>query len=587
MDAQELRTAYVEFFKERGHAQIGSASLVPENDPTVLFTTAGMHPLVPYLLGEKHPMGKRLVNFQKCVRTGDIDEVGDPTHLTFFEMLGNWSLGDYFKEESIEYSRDFLVKGLGLSLDDIAVTVFKGEGGIPRDTETAAIWERMGIPKERIFYYGMEDNWWGPAGLTGPCGPDTEIFYDDGRPACGEGCGPACRCGKYVEIWNNVFMEYYKDEKGDFSPLKQRNVDTGMGLERVLGILQGVGTVYETTLFTGIISKIEEISGREYAGDDVRAFRIIADHVRAATFMLADGVFPARMGAGYIVRRLIRRASRYMSGLGYEENFMGAVADVVIDEYGDAYPELRRNAKAVHRGLDEEEERFRKTLRKGLRRFDALAEEAVGDTLDGEQVFRLFDTFGFPVELTAELARERGKRVDMADFENRFREHQDKSRAGADQTFKGGLADSGEETTKLHTATHLLHAALRELIDPGITQKGSNITAERLRFDFNFDRKITREELDGIEEYVNNIIAKDLPVECREMTLDEATDFGAIGVFGDKYGEVVKVYCIGEYSKELCGGPHVSRTSEIGTFKITKEESSAAGVRRIRAVVGK
>lgn len=587
MDAQELREAYVNFFKERGHAYIRSASLIPENDPTVLFTTAGMHPLVPYLLGEKHPEGTRLVDFQKCVRTGDIDEVGDASHLTFFEMLGNWSLGDYFKKESIQYSFDLLQTVLKIPVDHLAVTAFAGEDGIPKDTETAELWKSHGLKDDQIFFYGRKDNWWGPAGQTGPCGPDTEIFFDDGRPKCCDTCGPSCHCGKYTEIWNNVFMQYFKDADGKFSPLKQKNVDTGMGLERVLRIINGKETVYDTELFQPIIRKVEEISGKKYA-DDMRSFRIIADHLRAATFLLGDGVVPAKMGQGYILRRLVRRASRYMSKLGFDGVYMQQIAEIIVRDYSTAYPELKQNEKEIYEKLTAEEEKFHKTLAKGLRRFDEmLAENGDSKVLNGELVFKLYDTFGFPVELTQELAQEKGLTVDINDFNNRFKEHQEKSRAGSDQIFKGGLADHTVETTKLHTATHLLNAALRNLIDPDIRQKGSNITAERLRFDFNFDRKLTPEELKAIEKYVNDAIKADIPVVCKEMSLEDAKKSGAIGVFDSKYGQTVKAYIIGDISAELCGGPHVTHTGELQGFKIKKEESSAAGVRRIKAVVGK
>ena len=588
MEADKLREEFINFFKSKGHAQIGSASLIPENDPTVLFTTAGMHPLVPYLLGEKHPMGTRLCDFQKCIRTGDIDEVGDYSHLTFFEMLGNWSLGDYFKKESIAFSYEFLTKHLGFTNDQLAVTAFAGEDNIPRDDETAEIWKSHGMRDDQIFFYGREDNWWGPAGITGPCGPDTEIFFDNGQPKCGPDCGPSCHCGKYTEIWNNVFMQYFKDENGNFKPLAQKNVDTGMGLERICCITEGKGSVYDTSLFAGIISELEEISGRKYEGDSVRDFRIIADHLRAATFILGDGVVPAKVGQGYILRRLIRRAARNMSKLGYDDIFMDRVCTKIIDQYGEAYPELIRERENICRNIKAEEEKFHSTLVKGLRRFNEVVDNA-GDAkvLDGELVFRLYDTFGFPVELTAELAAEKGLSVDMEDFQNRFRAHQDKSRAGSEQTFKGGLADNSEETTKLHTATHLLNAALRKLIDPDIRQKGSNITADRLRFDFNFDRKLTPEELKSIEDFVNDAIKRDIPVVCTEMPIDEAQASGAIGVFDNKYGSIVKVYTIGDVSAELCGGPHVTHTGELQGFKIKKEESSAAGVRRIKAVVGK
>ena len=585
-----MREKYVDFFKSKGHSFISSASLIPENDPTVLFTTAGMHPLVPYLLGEKHPAGTRLTDYQKCVRTGDIDEVGDASHLTFFEMLGNWSLGDYFKKESIAYSYEFLTDVLGMDPNDLAVTAFAGEDGIPKDDETAELWKSHGLRDDQIFFYGKEDNWWGPAGQTGPCGPDTEIFYDDGRPKCGPSCGPSCHCGKYTEIWNNVFMQYFKDAEGKFTPLKQKNVDTGMGLERILRILNGKETVYDTALFQGIIADIEDISGKKYGEDpeDTRAFRIVADHMRAATFILGDGVVPAKIGQGYILRRLIRRSSRYMSKLGYEDPFMQRIAETVISEYGKAYPELERNREFIITNINNEELKFHKAVMKGLRRFDQMvAENGDSPVLNGETVFRLYDTYGFPIEMTVELAQEKGLKVDMDDFNSRFKTHQDTSRSGAEQKFKGGLADHSEETTKLHTATHLLNAALRKFVSPDIQQKGSNITAERLRFDFNLDRKCTPEELAAVEKYVNDAIKAAIPVVCEEMTYEEAKKRGAIGVFTDKYGEMVKVYTMGDVSCEICGGPHVKNTSELQGFKIKKEESSAAGVRRIKAVVGK
>ena len=583
-----MRDTFVNFFKERGHAYISSASLIPENDPTVLFTTAGMHPLVPYLLGEKHPAGKRLVDFQKCVRTGDIDEVGDASHLTFFEMLGNWSLGDYFKKESIAWSYELLTDVLKINPENLAVTAFEGEGDIPKDTETAELWKSHGLRDDQIYFYGREDNWWGPAGQTGPCGPDTEIFFDDGRPKCGPKCGPSCHCGKFTEIWNNVFMQYNKNADGTFTPLAQKNVDTGMGLERILRILNGKETVYDTPLFAGIIGKVEELSGKKYGSDEetTRAFRIISDHLRAATFILGDGVVPAKIGQGYILRRLIRRASRYMSKLGIDKVCMQQISEVVVREYSTAYPELERNKDFIYTNITAEEEKFQKTLTKGLRRFNEMVQENQGETLDGEKVFRLYDTFGFPVELTQELAAERGLKVDLADFDSRFKTHQDASR-GDGGTFKGGLADHSEETTKLHTATHLLNAALRKFVSPDIQQKGSNITAERLRFDFNLDRKCTPEELKQMEDWVNECIKAELPVVCEEMPYEEAKAQGVVGVFTEKYGEVVKVYKIGDVSAEMCGGPHVSNTRELQGFKIKKEESSAAGIRRIKAVVGK
>ncbi|HKM14055.1 MAG TPA: alanine--tRNA ligase [Candidatus Methanomethylophilaceae archaeon] len=587
MKAQELREAYVEFFKERGHAYVRSASLVPENDPTVLFTTAGMHPLVPYLLGQKHPQGKRIVNYQKCIRTGDIEDVGDSSHLTFFEMLGNWSLGDYFKKESITFSYDFLINVLKLKIEQLAITAFEGEGAIPRDDETADIWHSVGIPRDQIYFYGRSENWWGPAGQTGPCGPDTEIFFDDGRPKCCSDCGPSCRCGKFTEIWNNVFMEYFKDADGNFSPLEHKNVDTGMGLERVLRIINGKKTVFDTELFVNIIAKIEEITGKEYA-EETRSFRIIADHVRAATFIMGDGILPARVGQGYILRRLIRRASRYLSALGVDDVVMDGICEIVIDDYMDSYPELERNREQILSSMKTEEEKFHSTLKKGLRRFDEMIEGyESGTTLDGGHVFRLYDTFGFPIELTKELAEEKGFVVDIDDFNRRFKEHQEVSRGGSDQKFKGGMADDGEETTKLHTATHLLNSALRKFVDQSIIQRGSNITAKRLRFDFNLDRKVTPEEIKQIEDYINDLINQDIPIDCEEMSYEESQERNAIGVFHDKYGEMVTIYTIGDISCEICGGPHVSSTGELQGFKIQKEESSAAGVRRIKAVVGK
>ena len=588
MEAQELRDAYINFFKSKGHAQIRSASLIPENDPTVLFTTAGMHPLVPYLLGEKHPAGTRLTDFQKCVRTGDIEDVGDASHLTFFEMLGNWSLGDYFKKESIAWSYELLQKVLHLGPDELAVTAFAGDEDAPRDEETAQYWIEQGIYKDHVFFLPKEDNWWGPAGQTGPCGPDTEIFFiDKTKKPCGPECRPGCHCGYYTEIWNNVFMQYFKDKDGKFTPLKQKNVDTGMGLERALRVLCGTETVYETPLFTGIIGKIEEMSGKKYE-DDKKAFRVIADHIRASTFLIADGVVPHKMGAGYILRRLIRRASRYMSTLGIDGVRMKEVSEVVIREYSEAYPELRENEQNIYETITAEEEKFHRNLSKGMRRFDEMI-AANGDSkvLNGEKVFQLFDTFGFPIELTKELAEEKGFQVDVEDFHNRFKQHQETSRMDTNQTFKGGLADHSEETTKLHTATHLLNAALRKLVSEDIRQKGSNITPERLRFDFNLDRKLTPEELAAVEKYVNDAIKADIPVVCEEMSLEDARARNAIGVFDNKYGEKVKVYTMGDVSCEICGGPHVEHTGQLQGFKIQKQENVAAGVKRIKAVVGK
>ena len=590
MKANELRRKYVEFFKKRNHTEINTSSLIPENDPSVLFTTAGMHPLVPYLLGEKHPGGKRLTDVQKCLRTGDIDEVGDASHLTFFEMLGNWSLGDYFKEESIAMSYEFLTKELGIPKEKISVTCYEGDDRVPRDEETAKIWKKMGIDRDRIYFYGRGENWWGPAGQTGPCGPDTEIFYDTGKEKCGSECGPACSCGKYLEIWNNVFMAYNKDKDGNYTELKHKNVDTGLGFERVLTIMNGKKSVYDTELFTDIIGKIEEISGKKYDETTAKDFRIIADHLRASTFILGDdkAVTPSNVDQGYILRRLIRRASRELRKIGVEGNQMRNISKVIIDQYKEVYPELGRNEDFILTELEKEEQVFDKTLDKGLKAaekiFEMIGEE---DILSGGLAFRLYDTFGFPIELTQELAEEKGKKVDIEGFEQKFKEHQEKSRQGAAQKFKGGLADHSEETTKLHTTTHLLNAALRKVLGDSVFQKGSNINPERLRFDFSFDRKMTEEEIEKVTELVNEAIQAGLPVVCEEMTVEEAKASGAIGVFEDKYDKKVKVYSIGDFSKEICGGPHVSNTSELGTFKILKEQSSSAGVRRIKAVLEK
>ena len=593
LTSEQLRTMYLEFFQKKGHALIPGASLIPENDPTVLFTTAGMHPLVPYLLGNRHPMGTRLTDVQKCVRTGDIDEVGDNSHCTFFEMLGNWSLGDYFKKEAIEWSWEFLTSPdyLGLDPAHLAVSVFAGDKDAPRDTESFGHWRRMGLPEERIFFLPKENNWWGPAGITGPCGPDTEMFLITDKEPCGPDCSPACDCGRYLEIWNDVFMEYNKQADGSFVPLEQKNVDTGMGLDRTIAVLQGAPCVYESDVFAPIIAKIEQLSGHKYdeGGDVQRAIRIIADHVRCATFIMGDdkGVAPSNVDQGYVLRRLIRRAVRFGMQIGMPDDALEQVARAVIEKYQDAYPELARNQAFVITELDREEAKFAKTLKQGTREFEKLVRQLAGKTteIDGTQAFHLYDTFGFPIELTMEMAAEQGFTVDEKGFEARFAEHKKKSQAGSTQRFKGGLADTTEASAQLHTATHLLLASLRKLLGDDIYQRGSNITAERLRFDFNFGRKVTREELDKIEAMVNEAIQKDLEITCEEMSVDEARASGALGIFNDKYGERVKVYTMGDVSKEICGGPHAARTGELGRFKIKKEESSSAGVRRIKAVL--
>ena len=645
--ANELRSLFLRFFEEKGHARIPSASVIPENDPTVLFTTAGMHPLVPYLMGEKHPMGTRLTDVQKCIRTGDIDDVGDPSHLTFFEMLGNWSLGDYFKKEMIPWSWEFLTSPdwLGLDPDKLAFTVFEGDADCPRDEEAANLWRAQGVKDDHLFYLPKKHNWWGPAGITGPCGPDTEMFIIRDQPPCGSDCSPACSCGRYLEIWNDVFMQYEKQADGTFIPLKQKNVDTGMGLERTYCVLKGANTVYETEIFAGIIGKIEELSGKKYGQDEetTRAIRIISDHMRTATFIIGDdrGVTPSNVDQGYVLRRLIRRAVRHGMKLGMEAGFTCEIARVIIDQYKSVYPELERNGAHILEQLKLEEERFQRTLRKGMAEFEkvygnmarkkeaftalkanrgdpdavaaalrqlppspdnkpvieqvkdgTISDETIDallktcEKMDGRSAFKLYDTYGFPVEITCEMAAEKGIEVDVEGFNERFKKHQENSHAGAEQRFKGGLADHSEETAKLHTATHLLHAALRKVLGPEVAQKGSNITAERLRFDFSFGRKMTDEEKAEVERLVNSYIQAAAPITCEEMTVAEAKAQGAIGLFESKYGERVKVYTMGEFSKEICGGPHATNTGDLKSFKIKKEEASSAGVRRIKAVIG-
>ena len=591
LKSYELRELYLEFFKEHGHTVIPSASLIPENDPTVLFTTAGMHPLVPYLMGEKHPAGKRLTDVQKCVRTGDIDEVGDPSHCTFFEMLGNWSLGDYFKKEAIAWSFEFLTseKWLGIPKEKLYFTCFAGDENAPKDTESHDLWVAQGVDESHIFYLGKEHNWWGPAGMTGPCGPDTEMFIDTGKEPCSDHCDPSCSCGKYLEIWNDVFMQYNKKEDGTFEPLPAPNVDTGMGLDRTACILQGKESVYDTDVFEGILSKIEALSGKKYDSDEEtrRAFRIVADHIRCATFMMGDekGITPSNTDQGYILRRLIRRAIRFAGNLGIEEGKLCEISRQVIEQYKKYYPELESNSEKILSELNLEEERFRKTINQGMKEFAKLTKYLKEPVIPGKSAFRLYDTFGFPVEFTQELAAEQGFSVDMDGYHEAFKKHQEKSHAGAEQRFKGGLADTGEQTARLHTATHLMLAGLKKILDPNIRQKGSNITAERLRFDFNFPRPVTKDELAQVEAFVNDAIKASVPVVCTEMSLDDAREQGATGVFDAKYGDVVKVYNIEGWSKEICGGPHASNTSELGTFKIKKEQSSSAGVRRIKAVL--
>lgn len=583
---------WFDFFRKHGHAIIGSASLIPENDPTVLFTTAGMHPLVPYLLGEKHPAGVRLADVQKCVRTGDIDEVGDASHCTFFEMLGNWSLGDYFKDEMIPWSYEFLTSPeyLGIDPKRLAVSVFAGDADCPRDERSAELWEKAGIARDHIFFLPKENNWWGPAGITGPCGPDSEMFIDNGQPKCCDECSPACDCGKYLEIWNDVFMQFNKTVDGKYEPLKQKNVDTGMGLERTLCILQGKKSVYETDLFAPIIAAIESIGSGKYGSDEetTKAIRIVADHIRTSVFMIGDekGVVCSNVDQGYILRRLLRRAVRFAKKLDIEIGKLTVVAEAVIEEYKDVYPELEINRDRIVNEITAEEERFERTLQGGIKEFEKLCHYLVGDTISGKASFKLYDTYGFPIEMTVELAKEKGLKVNIDDFNKAFAEHQQKSHAGAEQKFKGGLADHSEATARLHTATHLMHRALKEVLhDDNANQKGSNITEERLRFDFTFPRALTPEEIREVEDKVNEAIKADVPVVCEEMTVEEAREQGAVGLFTAKYGEKVKVYTMGKYSKEICGGPHASHTGELGHFRIVKEQSSSAGVRRIKAVL--
>jgi alanyl-tRNA synthetase len=586
--ANELRRKYIEFFVSHGHAEIKSAPLVPENDPTVLFTTAGMHPLVPFLLGETHPAGTRLVDYQKCVRTGDIDEVGDEVHLTFFEMLGNWSLGDYFKEEAINWSFEFLTgeTWLNLPLEMLAVSVFAGDDDAPFDEEAYGIWRALGVADARIARLPKKDNWWGPAGQTGPCGPDTEMFYWTGPTPAPETFDPEDR--RWVEIWNDVFMQYNKTAEGTFEPLKQQNVDTGMGLERVTAILQGKSTCYETELFAPLFAGIAEITGKNEP-QKTRGGRIIAEHMRAATFLMGDGVRPGNVDQAYVLRRLIRRAIREARKFGMQDLFTAKLAALVVDQYGEQYPELTQNRATILEEFETEEKQFASTLEKGTREFNKLVDSfpphVERKVISGRKAFFLYETYGFPVELTIEMAAERGFVVDEKGFQEAYEKHQEKSRAGASQKFKGGLADNSAATARLHTATHLLHKALRMTLGDHVGQAGSNITADRLRFDFTHGEKVTRDQLDEVERIVNEQIARDLPIKVEEMSVEDAKQSGAIGLFGDRYGEVVKVYSIGDFSKEICGGPHATHTAELGRFKIKKEESSSRGIRRIKAVL--
>ena len=583
MKAIEIRNKYLNFFKNHGHTIIPSAPVIPENDPSVLFTTAGMQPLVPYLLGQKHPSGTRLTDYQKCVRTNDIDEVGDNRHLTYFEMLGNWSLGDYFKEKSIAMSYEFLTKELGIPNEKLSVTCFAGDEDCARDEVAYQCWKKAGIPDERIYFYGKDDNWW-IAGEEGPCGPDTEMFYDTGKPACSENCQPSCDCGKYVEIWNNVFMEFYKDEKGNYSKLKQKNVDTGLGLERMAMLLQGKKTPYEIEIFEPVMNKLEELQ----KVDNIESRRIVAEHLRSSMMIINDGGKPSNVDRGYILRRLLRRMTRHLNKLEINLDLLPEIIEVSIASLKELYPELEKNKETIISVIVAEKDKFIKTLQKGEKEFEKAVNKAKSqekEKLDAKVVFNLYETYGFPPEMTVELAKEQGIDVDMENFDKLFKEHQDKSRLGSDQKFKGGLASQGEQETKYHTATHLLNAALKKVLGDHIHQKGSNITTERLRFDFSHNAKMTDEEKKKVEDLVNEYIKMDIPVERLEMKKEEALNMGAEAMFLDKYGDVVTVYKIGDVSVELCGGPHVARTGELGHFKIKKEEASSAGVRRIKAIL--
>lgn len=583
MKAIEIRNKYLNFFKNHGHHIIPSAPLIPENDSSVLFTTAGMQPLVPYLLGEKHPEGKRLTDYQKCLRTNDIDEVGDNRHLTFFEMLGNWSLGDYFKEESIAMSYEFLTKELNIDPNKLSVTCFEGDNDVPKDIVSADAWKKAGIPEERIYFYGKNNNWW-IAGEEGPCGPDTEMFLDTGKPECGPDCQPSCECGKYVEIWNNVFMEYYKAKDGSITKLKQQNVDTGLGLERMAMLLQGKETPYDTELFLPIMDKLKELAKVDY----IESRRIVAEHLRASMMVIADGGRPSNIDRGYVLRRLIRRMTRHLNKLQIDLNMLDELIDLYVETLKELYPELVNKKEVIKQTILEEKNKFVKTLSNGEKEFDKVVAKAKQENktvIDAHTIFKLYETYGFPPEITSDLAKEQGFKIDLTEFEKLFKEHQEKSRMGSEQKFKGGLAEQNEQTTRYHTATHLLNAALKEVISKDVHQKGSNITTERMRFDFSCDHKLTDEEKQKVEQLVNEWINQDLPVEVQTMKKEEAVKSGAECMFIEKYPDEVTVYTIGNVSKEICGGPHVKHTKELGHFKIKKEEASSAGIRRIKAIL--
>ena len=602
---RELIDLWINYYKDNNHVQIDSASLIPENDPSVLFTTAGMHPLVPYLLGQPHPKGRRLCDVQKCFRTGDIDEVGDNCHCTFFEMLGNWSLGDYFKQEKVRLSYNFLTgeNGLNLRKDQFAVTCFEGDDLCPRDTETAARWEEMGVPKERIFFLSKNENWWGLD--KGPCGPDSEMFLDTGKEKCSPNCNPSCNCGKYIEIGNDVYMQFNKIDDTTYLPAVQKNVDCGFGLERCLMTFNKTNSIYVTELYEEAIKKIEELSGKTYNdnGDEfTKSFRIVADHLRASTMIIGDekGIAPSNTGAGYVLRRLIRRAIRHMKKLEISAGHLGEIAQIYIDYFKEDYPEVETNKNRIFEELNREEEKFLKTIELGNKEFEKVVSgierknqfmkqsnpDFVEEKLiSGKSAFRLYDTFGFPIELTCEMAAERGLEVDVDGFNSAFKEHQELARTASAGAFKGGLADDSVWTTRLHTANHLLLAGLRKIFGDHVEQKGSNITSERLRFDFNFERKLTDEEVKLVEDFVNDAIKKAIPVERKEMTFAEAKKQGGYGIHKADENEIVSVYKIGDVDFQICGGPHANNTSELVNFKISKQEAVSAGVRRVKAVI--
>lgn len=585
MTAEQLKKKYFDFFRERDHKKLPNVSLVPEDvSSSALFISAGMHPLIPFLLGEPHPQGKKLVSNQRCIRTGDIEEVGDSLHLTFFEMLGNWSLGDYWKEQQISWSLEFLTKELAIPQEKISVSCFAGDEDAPRDEESAEVWHKLGIPKERIYFFGKKENWWGPVGETGPCGPDSEMFVDTGKKPCGPNCDPSCQCGKYFEVWNDVFMEYNKTKQGKFEPLKQRNVDTGMGVERVLTILQGKDDIYLIDALEPVVKKIEEISGKKYEGENKKAIRVIADHLRAAVFIIADGVEPGNKEQGYVLRRLIRRATFKMQQLPisrFRQEAARKISQEIVNLYSKEYPHLESvNIDVV---LTEEIDRFESSLSRGLKFIQKYPK------LDGKAAFDLRQTYGIPFEIIQEIAAKKGQKIERKDFEKELKNHRKISRAGAQKKFAGGLVDHSEEVTKLHTATHLLQAALRKVLGEEVFQKGSNITSERLRFDFSWKKKLSPKEIEEVEELVNQIIKKNLPVEEETMSFTQAKEKGALAVFDQKYGEKVKTYRVGPkekpFSFEVCGGPHVDFTGKLGKFKIIKQEAVGSGVRRLYAVL--